>query len=172
MQFHGKAHTVGAHVDTDAIIAAQYLVSTAPEVLGEHCLAGLDPDWVKNVQSGDVVVAGPNFGCGSSREHAPLALLGAGIPVVIAHSFARIFYRNGFNMGLILLEVGDEVNSIQEGDELQVDLDQGIILDVSNSREIRFSPLPEFMKDLLENGGLVNYVRKRLQKTDDRSQFC
>lgn len=168
MQFHGTAHTVGAHVDTDAIIPAKFLVSTEPEVLGEHCMAGLDPDWVKTIQPGDILVAGPNFGCGSSREHAPLALLGAGIPVVIAHSFARIFYRNGFNMGLVLLEVGDEVGSIQEGDELQVDLDQGAIHDLTASRQVRFAPLPDFMKDLLMKGGLVNYVRDRLQKTEDR----
>jgi len=168
MQFHGTAHTVGAHVDTDAIIPAKYLVSTEPDVLGRHCMAGLSPDWVRNVRAGDILVAGPNFGCGSSREHAPLALIGAGIPVVIAHSFARIFYRNGFNMGLVLLEVGDEAGSIQEGDELQVDLDQGTIVDAATSRQIRFAPLPDFMKDLLEQGGLVNYVRKRLQKTEDR----
>ena len=102
MIFKGKVHKVGDHVDTDAIIPARYLVTSDPKVLGEKCMSGLDPEWVKQVEKGDILVAGRNFGCGSSREHAPIAILGAGMPVVIGHSFARIFYRNAFNQGLLL----------------------------------------------------------------------
>jgi 3-isopropylmalate/(R)-2-methylmalate dehydratase small subunit len=163
MHFEGKAHTVGAHIDTDAIIPARYLVSTDPEVLGRHCLAGLDPEWVEGVEQGDILVAGPNFGCGSSREHAPLALLGAGIPVVVAHSFARIFYRNGFNMGLVLLEIGPEVQSIAQGDRLRIDVEQGTISNVTSGRSIEVPPLPDFMKEILQAGGLIPFVRNRLQ---------
>ena len=125
MEIRGKVHKVGAHIDTDAIIPARYLVTTDPEELGKHCMAGMDPNWIQGVSKGDIIVAGPNFGCGSSREHAPLAILGAGIPVVVAHSFARIFYRNAFNMGLPLIEVGDLVENIDEGDELSIDLVKG-----------------------------------------------
>jgi len=162
MHFSGRAHTVGANIDTDAIIPARFLVSTDPEVLGTHCMAGLDPDWVHRVQPGDILVGGPNFGCGSSREHAPLAILGAGIPVVVAHSFARIFYRNGFNMGLLLLEVGDAVSQIADGDELDIDVPAGRITNLRTGRIINVPPLPEFMQTLLAAGGLVAYVRQRL----------
>ena len=163
MQYQGTAHCVGDHIDTDAIIPARYLVSTDPEELGQYCMAGISPDWINGVSQGDILVAGANFGCGSSREHAPLALLGAGIPLVIARSFARIFYRNGFNMGLVLMEVGDEVEAIGEGDELQADAEEGILRNLSTGRQIRVSPLPEFMLRILRAGGLVPYVRKRLE---------
>lgn len=115
MIFKGKVHKVGDHVDTDAIIPARYLVTSDPKVLGEKCMSGLDPEWVKQVEKGDILVAGRNFGCGSSREHAPIAILGAGMPVVIGHSFARIFYRNAFNQGLLLFEIGDGVDKIKDG---------------------------------------------------------
>ena len=163
MQYSGTARKVGAHIDTDAIIPARYLVSTDPRELGQYCMAGLSPDWIQQVRSGDILVAGPNFGCGSSREHAPLALLGAGIPVVIAHSFARIFYRNGFNMGLVLMEAGEEVDRIREGDSLLADAEQGLIRDRTSGEEIRVRPLPEFMRYILASGGLIPYVRERLQ---------
>ena len=162
MYFSGRAHKVGAHIDTDAIIPAKYLVTTDPEVLGQNCLAGLDPSWVKGIESGDILVAGPNFGCGSSREHAPLAILGAGIPVVVAHSFARIFYRNGFNMGLVLLEIGQEVENIAQSDQLTIDTDKGEIVNQSTGSIIYVSPLPDFMQNLLAKGGLVEYVRVRI----------
>ena len=162
MHFSGKAHTVGANIDTDAIIPAKYLVSTDPEVLGTHCMAGLDPNWVHGVQSGDILVGGANFGCGSSREHAPLAILGAGIPAVVAHSFARIFYRNGFNMGLVLLEIGDAVAGIADGDQLDIDIPAGRIENLRTQQIIQVPPLPEFMQTLLNAGGLVGYVRQRL----------
>ncbi len=162
MYFSGKAHKVGAHIDTDAIIPAKYLVTTDPKVLGQNCLEGLEPGWVKGVESGDILVAGPNFGCGSSREHAPLAILGAGIPVVIAHSFARIFYRNGFNMGLVLLEIGQEVENIAQADQLAADTDKGEIVNQTTDRLIYVPPLPDFMKNILAKGGLVEYVRERI----------
>lgn len=162
MQFQGKAHVVGAHIDTDAIIPAKYLVTTDPVELGRHCMAGLEPDWVTRVVPGDILVAGPNFGCGSSREHAPLAILGAGIKVVVAHSFARIFYRNSFNMGLVLLEIGGKVDKIIQDDRLQVELDQGVIKNITQGVTVEVPPLPAFMHDLLQKGGLVEYVRERI----------
>ena len=118
MPFTGVSHKVGEHIDTDAIIPARFLVTTDPKKLGENCMEGLEHGWVKRVQIGDILVAERNFGCGSSREHAPIAILGAGMKAVIAHSFARIFYRNAFNMGLLLLEIGDDVNKIKDGDKL------------------------------------------------------
>ena len=119
MPFTGVSHKVGEHIDTDAIIPARFLVTTDPKKLGENCMEGLEHGWVKRVQVGDILVAERNFGCGSSREHAPIAILGAGMKAVIAHSFARIFYRNAFNMGLLLLEIGDDVNKIKDGDKLK-----------------------------------------------------
>ncbi|MFW6415438.1 MAG: 3-isopropylmalate dehydratase small subunit [Thermodesulfobacteriota bacterium] len=162
MQFSGSAQKVGAHIDTDAIIPATRLVTTDPEELGRYCMEGLSPEWTSHVQKGDILVAGVNFGCGSSREHAPLAILGAGIPVVIAHSFARIFYRNGFNMGLVLLELGKDVENIGQGDQLSVDVDKGEIYNRSREEVYFVPPLPEFMKNILNKGGLVEYVRERL----------
>ena len=127
MPFTGVSHKVGEHIDTDAIIPARFLVTTDPKKLGENCMEGLEHGWVKRVQVGDILVAERNFGCGSSREHAPIAILGAGMKAVIAHSFARIFYRNAFNMGLLLLEIGDDVNKIKDGDKLEVSPEEGVI---------------------------------------------
>ncbi|MEF8888937.1 MAG: 3-isopropylmalate dehydratase small subunit [Desulfohalobiaceae bacterium] len=163
MHYTGKAHRVGDHIDTDAIIPARYLVSTDPRELGQYCMAGMSPDWINGVESGDILVAGANFGCGSSREHAPLALLGAGIPLVIARSFARIFYRNGFNMGLVLMEVGDRADALRDGDRIQADAEEGIIRNLTTDQEIRVRPLPDFMRRILQAGGLVPYVRNRLE---------
>lgn len=163
MNFKGKAHKVGDHIDTDAIIPARFLVTTDTVKLGENCMEGLEPGWVKRVAKGDIMVAGRNFGCGSSREHAPVAILGAGMPVVIAHSFARIFYRNSFNMGLLLLEVGDDVDKLHDGDELDIDAAAGVIHDLSTGETIPFPPLPASMAEILNKGGLVPYVRERLQ---------
>jgi 3-isopropylmalate/(R)-2-methylmalate dehydratase small subunit len=160
--FQGKAHKVGAHIDTDAIIPARFLVTTDVAELGANCMEGLEPGWIKRVAKGDIMVAGENFGCGSSREHAPVALLGAGIPVVIAHSFARIFYRNGFNMGLVLLEIGDDVAKINDGDALKVDADAGIIDNLTTGEKIQCKPVPPFMKGILDAGGLIPYVKDRL----------
>ena len=160
--YHGTAHTVGAHIDTDAIIPARFLVTTDPDELGANCMEGLEAGWIKKVKKGDIMVAGENFGCGSSREHAPVALLGAGIPVVIAHSYARIFYRNGFNMGLVLLEIGDDVSKIHDGDELKVDADTGVIQNVTTGATIQCKPVPPFMQGILDKGGLIPYVQDRL----------
>ena len=164
MIYKGKAHKVGEHVDTDAIIPARFLVTADPEKLGKNCMAGIEPDWVARVKPGDILVAGRNFGCGSSREHAPLAILGAGMPVVVGHSFARIFYRNAFNMGLPLMEVGDAMDAINDGDELEIDTATGRIRDLTNGAEIVCPPLPESMRKILESGGLVGYVKQRLEK--------
>lgn len=162
--YKGKAHKVGEHIDTDAIIPARFLVTTDAKKLGENCMSGLEPDWVKRVAPGDILVAGRNFGCGSSREHAPIAILGAGMPVVIGHSFARIFYRNAFNMGLLLMEVGDEVDKINDGDALEIDAATGRIRDLSNGAEITCPPLPQSMAAILSKGGLVGYVKERLAR--------
>lgn len=159
--YKGRAHKVGAHIDTDAIIPARFLVTTDTEELGRNCMEGLEAGWVKRVKKGDIMVAGENFGCGSSREHAPLAILGAGIPVVVAHSYARIFYRNGFNMGLILLEIGDDVKKIEDGDDLEVDVIKGVIKNMTSGDVIKTSPVPPFMQEILDKGGLVNYVKDR-----------
>ena len=163
MIFKGKVHKVGDHVDTDAIIPARYLVTSDPKVLGEKCMSGLDPEWVKQVEKGDILVAGRNFGCGSSREHAPLAIIGAGIRAVVGHSFARIFYRNAFNMGLMLLEVGDEVDKINDGDTLEISPETGTIRDLDNGAEIRIPPLSPMMQTLIDKGGMVNYVKEQLK---------
>ncbi len=162
MSYTGTAHKVGEHIDTDAIIPARFLVTTDTQKLGENCMAGLEEGWVKRVKPGDMMVAGRNFGCGSSREHAPIAILGAGMPVVIAHSFARIFYRNAFNMGLLLLEVGDEVDKIADGDTVEVDAAKGLITNRTTGATITCPPLPASMRELLDKGGLVPYVREKL----------
>ena len=162
MQYKGTAHKVGQHIDTDAIIPARFLVTTDAKKLGENCMEGLEPGWVKRVKPGDIMVAERNFGCGSSREHAPIAILGAGMPVVIGHSFARIFYRNAFNMGLLLIEIGDDVDKLHDGDTLEVDAAAGIVRDLTNGVEIKYPPLPASMAELLNKGVLVPYVKERL----------
>ena len=164
MLFKGKAHKVGDHIDTDAIIPARFLVTSDPVKLGENCMEGLEHDWIKRVAKGDMIVAGRNFGCGSSREHAPIALLGAGVPVVIAHSFARIFYRNSFNMGLLLFEVGDEVDKLNNGDTLEVDPQAGTIRNLTTGAVITCPPLPPSMAELVRKGGLIPYVKEKLAK--------
>jgi len=162
--YSGRAHKVGAHIDTDAIIPARFLVTTDTDELGANCMEGLEAGWIKRVERGDFIVADENFGCGSSREHAPLALLGAGVPVVLAKSFARIFYRNSFNMGLILLEIGDGADVIADGDPLEIDIDKGLVKNLANGKEIPFPPVPAAMKEILDRGGLVGYVKSRQGK--------
>ncbi len=165
MGIAGKVHKVGEHIDTDAIIPARFLVTTDPVRLGENCMEGLEHDWIKRVSKGDILVAERNFGCGSSREHAPISIIGAGISMVIAHSFARIFYRNAFNMGLLLLEIGDEVDKIGDGDKLDVDAEAGLITNLTTGAVIRVPALSPFMRSLLDKGGLIPYVRERLART-------
>ena len=170
MIYKGKAHKVGDHIDTDAIIPARFLVTSDQEKLGENCMAGIEPGWSKRVAKGDILIAGRNFGCGSSREHAPIAILGAGMPVVAGHSFARIFYRNAFNMGLPLLELGDAVDGIDDGDELEIDTGRGIIRNLSRGTEIAFRPVPESMQAILDAGGLVGHVKNRLAAKKTQNQ--
>ena len=158
MLYKGTVRKVGDHIDTDAIIPAVYLVTGDPKILGEKCMAGLDPEWVKQVKPGDILVAGRNFGCGSSREHAPIAILGAGIPVVVGHSFAR----NAFNTGLMLFELGDAINDIQDGDILEVNTETGTITDETNGKSWSCPPIPASMAEIVSKGGLVNYVKARL----------
>jgi 3-isopropylmalate/(R)-2-methylmalate dehydratase small subunit len=165
MKYTGKVHKVGDHIDTDAIIPARFLVTSDQMELGKNCFEGLEKGWVERVNKGDVLVGGKNFGCGSSREHAPIAILGAGMPVVIAHSFARIFYRNGFNMGLVLLEIGDDIGRINDGDQLEINAGTGEIKNITTGDVIKSLPVPEFMSDILSRGGLVHYVRDKVTKT-------
>jgi 3-isopropylmalate/(R)-2-methylmalate dehydratase small subunit len=160
----GKAWTFGRDIDTDLIIPARYLTMKTAEELGQYCMYDADPDFSKKVSPGDIVVAKENFGCGSSREHAPIALKGAGISVVIAKSFARIFYRNSFNTGLPILVAPDAVDGIREGDELEVDLATGEIRDLTAGKTYKAEPLPPFMRELVEAGGLLPYLKKRREK--------
>ncbi len=162
MSYQGTAHKVGDHIDTDAIIPARFLVTTDTKELGANCMEGLEAGWVKRVKEGDIMVGGENFGCGSSREHAPISILGAGIPVVIAHSFARIFYRNSFNMGLLLIEIGDDIHKINDRDTISVDIEKGVITNRTTGAEITYPPLPAFMREFLDKGGLIPYVREKL----------
>ena len=164
MAFTGKVHKVGAHIDTDAIIPARFLVTTDTKKLGEACMEGLEPGWVNRVQEGDIIVADRNFGCGSSREHAPLAIIGAGIKAVVGHSFARIFYRNSFNMGLMLLDVGDDVEKIKDGDQLEISPETGVIRNLTSGDEIRIPVLSSMMQTLIDKGGMVNYVKEQLKE--------
>jgi 3-isopropylmalate/(R)-2-methylmalate dehydratase small subunit len=170
MNYKGTAHKVGDHIDTDAIIPARFLVTSDPKILGEQCFSGLEPNWVQRVRPGDILVAGRNFGCGSSREHAPIAILGAGLRAVVAHSFARIFYRNAFNTGLLLLEVGDAAYGIQDGDTLEIDAAGGRIRDLTSGAEISCPPLPDHMAGILDAGGLVGYVGQRLKKRNSAGE--
>ncbi|ENN95603.1 3-isopropylmalate dehydratase small subunit [Methanocaldococcus villosus KIN24-T80] len=157
----GRVWKFGDNVDTDAIMPARYLVYTEPEELAKYVMTGIDEDFPKKVKKGDIIVAGKNFGCGSSREHAPLGLKGAGISCIIAKSFARIFYRNAINLGLPLIECKD-VDKINEGDILEVDLKSGVIRNVTTGEVLYGNKLPDFMMEILEAGGLMNYLKKRL----------
>ena len=168
MEIRERAHKVGDHIDTDLIIAGRYLVSTDPAKLAEHLFEDLDPSFRARIRPGDVIVAGENFGQGSSREHAPLALLGAGIRVVVAASFARIFYRNAFNNGLVLLECPLAARRVQDGDELEIDLETGRIVNCTRAETYQAQPIPPFMRELVLAGGLIPYVRQRLGVAGDR----
>jgi len=147
------------NVDTDQIIPAEYLTTGDAKKLAAHAFAKVRPEFSKEVKEGDIIVAGENFGCGSSREHAPRALLGAGISYVVAKSFARIFFRNSINIGLHLLEA-DVFDRIEEGDEIEISFEDGVIRNNTKMEEYKFKPLPEFMQKLLESGGLINYIKQ------------
>ncbi|MBP1724797.1 MAG: leuD [Deltaproteobacteria bacterium] len=162
MILKGKAWKFGADVDTDLIIPARYLNTSDPKGLAKHCMEDADPAFAGKVSSGDLIVAGNNFGCGSSREHAPIAIKAAGVSCVVAASFARIFYRNAFNLGLPILESPEAAEAVKTGDELEVDLATGKITNLSQDRTYQAQPVPPFMQELLAAGGLMPYVMKRL----------
>jgi 3-isopropylmalate/(R)-2-methylmalate dehydratase small subunit len=158
----GRAWKYGDNVDTDAIIPARYLNVSTPEALAEHCMEDIDASFVEKVQAGDIVVGGANFGCGSSREHAPLALKGAGISCVVASSFARIFYRNAINIGLPILECPEAVEATTTGHTLEVDLEQGTVTNLDTGQTFQAEPYPPFLMGIIEAGGLIPYTRARL----------
>ncbi len=162
MLIQGKAHKYGDHIDTDVIIPARYLNTTDPDELAGHCMEDIDSDFLSKVARGDVMVAGKNFGCGSSREHAPIAIKAAGIAVVIAESFARIFYRNAFNIGLPLIESAEAAAGISDGDEVEVSLEEGVVRNLTTGEEYAFAPITGIAAELLEVGGLRERVRQQL----------
>ncbi len=162
MIIKGKVHKLGNDINTDDIIAAKYLVSTDARELGKHCLESIKPDFVSKVSLGDIVVAGKNFGCGSSREHAPLAIKGCGIQAVVARSFAGIFFRNAINIGLPFLESA-EVDDIQDGDSLEIDLSGGIIKNLTQNKTYSAQAFPEFLQDIIASGGLMSWVTKKIK---------
>ena len=163
MKFTGKVWRYGDNIDTDVIIPARYLNTSNPQELALHCMEDIDKSFVPGVKAGDIMVADNNFGCGSSREHAPVAIKASGITCVIAATFARIFYRNAINIGLPLLEVGDDVKKIKAGDVLSVDLESGEIVNTTSGETIRATPLPGFIQDIARAGGLINYVKGSAQ---------
>jgi 3-isopropylmalate/(R)-2-methylmalate dehydratase small subunit len=160
---HGKAIKYGDNVDTDVIIPARYLNMIDPAELASHCMEDLDTSFIKRVRAGDIIVAGKNFGSGSSREHAPIAIKASGIACVIAETFARIFYRNAINIGLAIMECPEAAKDISEGDEVQVDFDSGIIRNVTKSREYQSAPFPAFIQQIIAEGGLIDYIRSHHQ---------
>jgi len=160
----GKVHKYGADVNTDVIIPARYLNVSEPEELAAHCMEDIDAEFISKVQPGDIIMATTNFGCGSSREHAPLAIKSAGVSCVIARSFARIFFRNAINIGLPLLECEEAVDNTGNGDTLEVDLSTGTIKNLTNGKIFSAKPYPDFMSELISAGGLIEYTKKRLAK--------
>ncbi|MGI6487629.1 MAG: 3-isopropylmalate dehydratase small subunit [Syntrophomonadaceae bacterium] len=164
MILKGKVHCFGDDVDTDAIIPARHMTTSEPDELAEHCMEDAEPEFVRKVNRGDLIVAGKNFGCGSSREHAPIAIQAAGVSCVIAGSFARIFYRNAINIGLPILECEKAVREVQSGDELEVDPVAGSIRNLTRNQEYQAIPFPPFMQNIIEKGGLINYVKERMKQ--------
>ena len=162
MTFRGAAWKVGDHIDTDVIIPARYLLTMDPKVLAAHCFEDLDPTLAAKIKPGDVLVAGENFGQGSSREHAPIALKGVGLSCIIAKSYARIFYRNAFNIGLPLLECPDLPAVTESGDRLTVDNETGRIVNETRGTSHTAAPLPDFMRHLVAAGGIIEYVRQKI----------
>ena len=163
MKIQGRTWTYGDNVDTDVIIPARYLNVSTAEELAMHCMEDLDPGFAGAVQPGDVIVAGENFGCGSSREHAPLAIKGAGVSCVVARSFARIFYRNAINVGLPILESPAAAGGAENGHQLDIDLETGRIQNLTTGAVYEAEPYPQFMMDIISAGGLVSYTRQRLE---------
>ena len=161
MNAKGKVFKYGANVDTDVIIPARYLNTSVPSELAKHCMEDIDTTFVSRVQKGDIIVAGPNFGCGSSREHAPIAIKASGISCVIAPSFARIFYRNAINMGLAIMECSDAAEQIADGDEIGINFESGLISDITTGKTFTAKPFPEFIRKIIEADGLVGYIARK-----------
>ena len=164
MKFTGKSICYGDNVDTDVIIPARYLNTIDKKELASHCMEDIDKTFVQRVEAGDIMVAGYNFGCGSSREHAPIAIKESGISLVIARSFARIFYRNSINIGLAIIECPEAVDGISEGDVVEADLDAGIIYNRTTGKQFQTKPFPAFIQKIIENGGLVESIKKGVIK--------
>ncbi len=154
----GKVHTFGDNIDTDVIIPARYLNSSDPAELATHCMEDIDASFAGRVQKGDIIVAKKNFGCGSSREHAPISIKAAGVSCVIAETFARIFYRNAINIGLPIVECPEASAGISEGDEVEIDFDTGIISDITTGQKYQGQAFPPFMQKIIDSEGLVNYI--------------
>lgn len=161
MQARGTVFKYGDNVDTDVIIPARYLNSSDPKELAEHCMEDIDKDFVKSVKKGDIMVANKNFGCGSSREHAPIAIKAAGISCVIAETFARIFYRNAINIGLPIIECPEAARAIEAGDEVEIDFDSGVITDVTKGTSYKGQAFPPFMQKIIAAEGLINYINNK-----------
>lgn len=162
-KFTGKAWVYGDNIDTDVIIPARYLITSERSELAKHCMEDIDKGFANEVREGDIVIGGNNFGCGSSREHAPLALQGAGVSCIIANSFARIFFRNAINVGLPILEC-DVAGKIAKGDEVEVDIESGVIINKTNGTRFQAKAFPQFLQELINEGGLLPYVKKRLSE--------
>jgi 3-isopropylmalate/(R)-2-methylmalate dehydratase small subunit len=162
MLIKGRTWRFGDDIDTDAIIPARYLNTSDPKELAKHVMEDADREFTKKVKAGDIIAAGKNFGCGSSREHAPIAIKAAGIQAVVARSFARIFYRNAFNIGLPIFESEKASDNIREGDEVEIDVDFGIIKNMTTNEEYKANPIPPFMQELIASGGLVEWTKKKL----------
>jgi 3-isopropylmalate/(R)-2-methylmalate dehydratase small subunit len=163
MRFSGTAHKYGRDVDTDVIIPARYLNTSDPAELAKHCMEDLDAGFVAKVEPGDILVADENFGCGSSREHAPISIKAAGVSVVIARSFARIFYRNAINTGLPIMEAPEAVDGISDGDMVTVDADSGVIVNETTGQTYQAQPFPPFIKDIIEQGGLIESIKGKVR---------
>jgi len=161
MKVAGRVHRYGDNVDTDVIIPARYLNTSDPKELAKYCMIDIDKDFTSKVKPGDIMVAGKNFGCGSSREHAPIAIKASGISCVIAETFARIFYRNSINIGLPIIECPEASKDIEDGDELEVDFDKGIIYNLTKKRQYQGQAFPEFMQKIIKAEGLINYVNTK-----------
>ena len=160
MIFNGKSIKYGDNVDTDVIIPARYLNTIDKKELASHCMEDIDKEFIHKVEEGDIIVAGYNFGCGSSREHAPIAIKESGISLVIARSFARIFYRNAINIGLAIVECSEAVDGISDGDKVEADLDKGIIYNRTTGKSFQTQPFPAFIQNIISNGGLVESIKK------------
>lgn len=160
MKVKGNVHKYGDNVDTDVIIPARYLNTADHRELAAHCMEDIDTEFVKNVSEGDIMVAEQNFGCGSSREHAPIAIKASGISCVIAATFARIFYRNAINIGLPIMECPEAAKAIEKGDEVEVDFDTGVITDITKGLSFQAQPFPDFIKEIIAEGGLLNSLKK------------